>query len=278
MSVVTLPAPEPVESRSIMSVIERAAMNPDVDIDKMERLLQMQERILARNAEAAYNEALASLQASMPSIRKGGKNEHTKKSYARLEDIQEAIRPLLQAHGFSVSFHTQTNDQISATAILRHREGYSDQTTVQLPRDTGASRNAVQAVGSSITYAKRYALAALLNIQLDGEDDDGKTATKRSSARNPGGGSASEIGRQVAEDIRNGDEPGLEMPDPKEDPLWHELIEGLMECSTADEAEKWRQAQWKKGMPIAAKHATFRKAFKEEVFLPYVQDLPVVPF
>jgi hypothetical protein len=274
VTVVTLPAAEPVESRSIMSVIERAAMNPDVDIDKMERLLQMQERILARQAEAAYNEALAKLQASMPEVRKGGKNDHTHKAYARLEDIQAAIRPLLAEHGFSISFHTVTANHISATAILRHRDGYSDQTTVELPRDAGVGRNAVQAVGSSITYAKRYAVAALLNIQIDGEDDDGKTATRRSSARNPGGGSASEISRQVVEDIRNGDEPGLHMPEPKEDPLWHELIEGLMECSTADEAEQWRQAQWKKGMPIAGKHGTFRKAFKEEVFLPYVASLP----
>ena len=55
------------ESAAIIQVIERAASNPNVDIDKMERLLLMQERILEREAKAAYAADLALMQPNLPS-------------------------------------------------------------------------------------------------------------------------------------------------------------------------------------------------------------------
>ena len=52
----------------LLEVIARAARDPNVDIDKMERLLEMQERVHARNAKAAYYSALAEMQPSLPAI------------------------------------------------------------------------------------------------------------------------------------------------------------------------------------------------------------------
>jgi len=60
-------APVP-DTTSIVQVIERAALNPAVDIEKMERLLAMQERILARSAESAFNAALNACQAAVGRI------------------------------------------------------------------------------------------------------------------------------------------------------------------------------------------------------------------
>lgn len=168
---VNLPAVS--ESAAIIQVIERAAMNPNVDIDKMERLLQMQERIMERQARAAYMSALADMQPDLPEIPENGKG-HGNIKYALWEDINELIKPVLGRHGFSLSFRTgQTDGKIIVTGVLSHREGHSEETTMHLPTDTSGSKNAVQAVGSSTSYGKRYTAQALLNLTSRHEDDDG---------------------------------------------------------------------------------------------------------
>lgn len=174
-------APEAVkpvsESAAILQVIERAAANPDVDIDKMERLLNMQERIMTRNARTAYYEALAAMQPDLPVIGERGKikvNDVVRSTYALWEDINEQIRPVLAQHGFSLSFRTGQNDgKIVVTGVLGHREGHSEETTMELPTDSSGSKNPVQAVGSSTSYGKRYVASALLNLTSRNEDDDG---------------------------------------------------------------------------------------------------------
>jgi hypothetical protein len=72
-------------------VIERAALNPEVDIDKMERLLQMQERVLDRQALMAYSAAMAAMQTELPSIAERGQGNNG--AYATLEDIVDTVRP-----------------------------------------------------------------------------------------------------------------------------------------------------------------------------------------
>lgn len=172
------PAPVPAvsESAAIIQVIERAAMNPNVDIDKMERLLQMQERIMERQAKASYMAALAEMQPDLPEIPENGKG-HGNIKYALWEDINELIKPVLGEHGFSLSFRTgQADGKIIVTGVLSHRDGHSEETTMHLPTDTSGSKNAVQAVGSSTSYGKRYTAQALLNLTSRGDDDDGKAA------------------------------------------------------------------------------------------------------
>lgn len=174
-----LPA-EPIDlSGGLLGVIARAARDPNVDIDKMERLLQMQERVQDRIAKAAYFDALAVLQPDLPVITERGgikdRNGNIQSTYALWEDVNEAIRPLLAEHGFSLSFRVRrTDNEIIVTGVLAHRDGHSAETELSLPTDTSGSKNAVQAVGSSTSYGKRYTAFALLNITTQGEDDDGR--------------------------------------------------------------------------------------------------------
>jgi hypothetical protein len=263
------------EAGAILSMIERAARDPAVDIEKMERLFAMQERMLLRNAEAAYNEALASMQPELPEVEQHGQNTHTKTRYAKWEDIHEAIAPVLSKHGFALTFRTaEANSKVTVTAILRHRDGHKDETALSLPTDTGAGRNAVQAVGSSLSYGKRYTACAILNIRTRGEDDDGKAATKRSGAKVAGGGhSATQIGKEVREDVERGDEPGLQITDHSKDPVWETLKDELeTTCSTRTEATDW----WKKQKDTKQRKPHLAKAFYQEVFLPCWDDLPEV--
>lgn len=165
---------------SIMAVISRAAADPSCDIDKMERLLQMHERMQDKTAAAEFNAAMARMQCEMPTVFEGATNSHTKNTYATLDDINRAVKSVMQAHGFAVTFkvvHVSTG--VSVTGILMHSAGHREETTLLLPIDTGPGRSTVQAVGSSVTYGKRYVMCALLNITTgDAVDDDGACSKK----------------------------------------------------------------------------------------------------
>jgi hypothetical protein len=165
---------------SIMAVISRAAADPTCDIEKMERLLAMHERMQAKTAEAAFNAAMAQMQCEIPTVAHGALNEHTDKTYATLDDINVMLKPIMQAHGFAITFKVEhAAAGVNVTGILMHRDGHREQTTMLLPLDIGKGRNAVQAVGSSTTYGKRYVMCALLNITTGDardRDDDGQAA------------------------------------------------------------------------------------------------------
>jgi hypothetical protein len=179
------------DSAALIAVISRAASDPNVDIDKMERLMAMHERMTERAAKTAYAAALAEMQPKLPVIDRRGaivvrakdaKGERTGEvqqntAYALWEDINDAIRPLLAEYGFALSFRLKKDgDRVEVTGVLSHREGYSEETVLSLPMDTTGSKNNVQAIGSSTSYGKRYTAMALLNITTRGEDDDGKAA------------------------------------------------------------------------------------------------------
>jgi hypothetical protein len=160
--VTTLPVHS--EMGALISIIERAARDPSVDIDKMQRLMDMQERIMVRNAKAAYAAALSAMQPELPVIGRKGKIEVREKDaqgkrtgelqqstkYALWEDINEGIRPVLARHGFALSFRVgmAQDGKITITGILSHREGHYEETTITLQHDSTGSKNAVQAVGS----------------------------------------------------------------------------------------------------------------------------------
>jgi hypothetical protein len=191
----------PIESSAtaIIQVIERAASNPEVDIDKMERLLQMQERVMERAAEAAFNADLAQMQNELPVIEENGairsKSGGIQSRYAKFEDINEAVKPILRQYGFAISFRTAfENGEVIVTGVLSHRQGHREQSSVKLPADASGNKNNVQGWGSSISYGKRYTMNALLNITSRGEDNDGRGSDDSSgkpatqAPRSTGGG------------------------------------------------------------------------------------------
>lgn len=184
MSVMKAPVapPAPVsETAAILSVIERAASNPDVDLDKLERLLEMRERVEAQQAQKAYYAGMAEMRPVLPSIKKEGVIDIGRGkpiSFAKWEDINDAIVPVLGSYGFSIFFKTDVLEgKVKVTCKVAHEAGHSEETSLTLPADTSGSKNAVQSIGSSVSYGKRYTAAALLNLtSRDGgpdTDDDG---------------------------------------------------------------------------------------------------------
>lgn len=166
----------------MIEVIERVAMNPDVDVIKMEKLLDMQERILDRQAQQEFDIAMANMQPNLPIVEKRGiiynKDGKTIRSkYAKFEDINREVKPILSQYGFSMTFSVnQEGNEISVLGILAHKSGHRETTTIILGPDVSGNKNPVQAVASSVSYGKRYVMSALLNLVFHDEDDDGENA------------------------------------------------------------------------------------------------------
>lgn len=173
------------ESTALISVIERAARDPSIDIDKMERLLAMQEKIFAKQAEAAFNAAMSACQAEMPQIAPQSANSQTNSMYAALEQIDRKARPIYTKHGFALSFGTidcPLEGFFRQTCICTHVAGHSRHYQADLPSDlTGLkgtpNKTGVQAFGSTMSYGQRYMTKLVFNIVIGGEDDDGNGPT-----------------------------------------------------------------------------------------------------
>lgn len=111
---------------------------------------------------------LISFQGELPAITKEGQNPHFRSKYATLEAIQQAIQPLLKKYGLGYMF-TTVEGGLNCTVFDVDNNSIDFIYPVNLvgkPQD----------VGSAISYAKRYALTAVLGLIVGGEDDDGNKA------------------------------------------------------------------------------------------------------
>lgn len=171
------------EASAIVSMIERAARDPAVDMDKMERLLQMQERVMSRNAEQDFNRAMTEAQSKMRSVAADSNNPQTRSRYASYAALDRAVRPVYTAAGFALSFDTDEGapDQyVRVVCYVSHQNGYSRKYHVDMPADGKGAKGGdvmtkTHAVGSGVSYGQRYLLKMIFNIAV-GEDDDGNRA------------------------------------------------------------------------------------------------------
>jgi hypothetical protein len=172
-----LPATVTAGNDPALMIIELAS-NPAVDVDKLQRLIDMQKDARRDHAIAAFNQDFARMQAEIPTVIEKGKGDKGM-SYARLEDIIETVRPVLQRHGFSLSHQTEWPDKttIKVVGILTHRDGHERRSEFLASADQTGSKNAIQALGSSNSYGRRYTTKDLLNIVTKEEDDDGKKSS-----------------------------------------------------------------------------------------------------
>jgi len=125
--------------------------------------------------------ALAAAQAEMRPAAKDANNPHFKSKYADLEAVNEAAR-VLAAHGIAIMCVPDgwTENRIVIRAMLVHESGEHMEGRLEMPvRD----QTNPQAVGSALTYARRYAVSALANIATS--DDDGNEATKKDGDPEP---------------------------------------------------------------------------------------------
>lgn len=156
----------------------KAAVTGGADLDKLEKLLALQERWETNEARKAYHQAMANFKANAPKIDKDRKVSFntsagkTSYNHASLYNVTEKISAELSKHGLSASWSTKQNGVILVTCKITHCLGHSEETTLSAPSDTSGSKNAIQAIGSTITYLERYTLLALTGLATFEQDDD----------------------------------------------------------------------------------------------------------
>lgn len=139
------------------------------------------------------NKALAACQGKFPAVEKGRTATVRTKSggsysydYADLSDLLSAVRPVLSAHGLAISHDQETTRDplgVATVAILEHASGERKTgKVIWLP--CSQDMQPVQAIGSAMTYGRRYTTQAILGIATE-TDDDGNTASGNDAATKP---------------------------------------------------------------------------------------------
>lgn len=171
---------ELVKQDQMLSIIDKLA-NSDVDISKMQAIIGMRNQELERQAKGAFAESYVLLQADLPLVMKKHDNLQTKSKYAKLEDINETIKSPLKNHGFGVltPIKNQTDTHVTVEITLLHKGGYSESREITLPIDNKGmagtvNKTSVHGIASTVMYARRIGVCALLNIST-GDDNDGNT-------------------------------------------------------------------------------------------------------
>jgi hypothetical protein len=170
------------ESAALISIIERAARDPSVDIDKFERLMLMKERVDRQQGVQAFNDAISAAKGEIGPIVKNRtvdfstQKGRTHYKHEDLAAITAVLDPVLKRHGLAYRFRSaQANGKLSVTCILSHVRGHSEETTLETAEDHSGNKNTTQAIGSAATYLQRYTLKLALGLAAS-QDDDGRAA------------------------------------------------------------------------------------------------------
>lgn len=157
----------------LMGIIAAASTDGNVDADKLMKLLEANERYEENEAKKAYHVAIAAFQEELPNIVKDAQGHNSK--YAKLPGVIAIVAPLLSKNGLSHSWTTKCDsDAIIVTCKITHKYGHSEETSLSAAADGSGNKNSIQALGSTVTYLKRYTLEAALGLAE--EDDDGNGA------------------------------------------------------------------------------------------------------
>lgn len=170
-------------SVALIEGVMRAAENPNVDPDKLERLWAIAKEAQADQAKREYAEAMSAVQANLPKIIRDRRNDETNSSYATLDNIVRQIAPVYTQHGFSLTFGTgesKIEKCVRIVCTVMHRGGHSETVWYDQPIDDAGIRGNVNktqthARGSAVTYGRRYLTLMVFNLNT-GFDDDGNAA------------------------------------------------------------------------------------------------------
>jgi len=160
------------------------AIDQNADLDRLEKLMGMQERWEANQAKKSYVAAMADFRAKCPTINKtrtvdfATSKGRTTYTFAGLAETIDQIRPILEQCGLSHSWRTEqeTAGVVRVTCKITHIGGHSEETSMMSASDSSGGKNGIQALASTVTYLERYTLTAMLGLASADQDDDGESS------------------------------------------------------------------------------------------------------
>jgi len=174
------------EPESLLKAIAQAAQRQDVDALKIGALLRM-------HGEMTYNAAMAEVQAEIEPIARDATNSFIGNRYATLSKIISSIQPIYTKYGFNVRFRSGTPVGPGWVKIICvvSRGVHSETLELDSPIDNAGSggktnKTPVQAIGSTVSYLRRYLVCMAFNIVLaDDDDGEGQRGATRGASHFP---------------------------------------------------------------------------------------------
>lgn len=171
----------PEAPNGMVHMMERLALNPDLPVEKLEKLLEMQLKVRALEAETAFNAAMTEAQSEMRRVSADANNPQTNSKYASYGQLDRALRPIYTKHGFAVSFDegaAPSPDVVLALAYVSHAGGHTRTYRKTMPIVTtgikgNAMMTATHGAAAAGSYAKRYLLKDIFNVAIGEDDTDG---------------------------------------------------------------------------------------------------------
>lgn len=172
----------PSSGDAMVSMIERALMSPDFDVAKLQHLLELRERHEAVEARKAFVTAMNEFKAHPPVLEKVKKVDFSSKggtrvhyNYAPLDHISKVLGEALSRHNLSFRWNVrQVERQVDVSCVLQHSGGHSESVTMTAGTHDDDRMNAIQRLGSTITYLERYTLLAATGMATQEQDDDAR--------------------------------------------------------------------------------------------------------
>lgn len=202
----------------------RIAVENNADLDRLEKLMQLQERWEANEARKAFVTAMAAFKREPVEIYKRKQVGYKTREgdfvgykHAELSDVTAAIAPAMAKHGLSFDWDIhQTSGLITVDCVVTHVMGHSKMVTMSGAPDNSGKKNAIQQAASTITYLQRYTLLAATGMSTK-DDDDGAGGADGQPGASAQGDGAGAVGKDTEQHGRRDpparqQQPGAEPP------------------------------------------------------------------
>lgn len=174
-----LVAPEQVTPAAMISL----ALQSGVDLQRLDKLMELQERWEANQARKAFEAAMAAAKAEIRPVVKNrtvdftSQKGRTNYDYEDFAAVADAVDSILARHGLNYR-HRPRQDGKSLTIICKmaHRDGHFEETELTAFNDESGNKNGIQSLGSTATYLQRYTVKLALGLAAT-KDDDGRKAS-----------------------------------------------------------------------------------------------------
>lgn len=166
---------QPIAAINPMQMVQMA-VEQGADIDKLEKLMALQERWEANEARKAYFAAMADFKKNAPPLVKNAHVSYgtTNYDHATLDEVAGKIAAAMSPLGLSFKWATDQGDggTIKVACVISHVMGHSESTPLQASADQSGGKNNIQAIGSTVSYLQRYTLLAATGLAVSGQDND----------------------------------------------------------------------------------------------------------
>lgn len=160
----------------------RLAIDKGADLDRLERLMDLQSRWEAGQARKAFAEAMTAFKSKPLTIRKDKhvsfttQKGRTEYDHATLAEVVESVSCELATHGLSHRWNVEQRDaKVIVTCVVTHSLGHFESVQMMASADDSGGKNGIQAIASTVTYLQRYTLMAACGVaSRDMQDDDGR--------------------------------------------------------------------------------------------------------